>query len=259
MRKKFRRSLVFAALLAGAAVVPLAGRSANAIVGGGETSLTDYPYAVYLASNGSQFCGGVLISSTAVATAAHCAQAVDVSSIRVVAGRQDERRDDGYVLSVSDVWVEPNYSSPERGYDIAVLRLAGALPDSYTPVKLATDGTPYQAGTEATVLGWGRLAENGERSNVLRAGVVPVVSDSACRSVYPDTYTATSMVCAGYSQGGVDACQGDSGGPLVVDGTLIGVVSWGVGCALPNKPGVYTRVSSFATEVADQAQPRLFG
>jgi secreted trypsin-like serine protease len=107
------------------------------------------------------------------------------------------------------------------------------------------------------VLGWGRTADGGARSQSLRSAQVPVVSDSSCSTSYSN-YDAKSMVCAGYPDGGVDACQGDSGGPLVVGDTLIGIVSWGEGCAEAGKPGVYARVSSYADDIRAQAQPRSF-
>ena len=225
-------------------------------MGGGEASIQDYPYAVFLTdSSGNQFCGGVLVSSSAVATAAHCASAVAQSDMRVVAGRQQKAGTDGVVVNVRNIWKEPGFSDPGKGSDVAVLTLDRQV--SYRTVSLPgkSDGSLYAEGTNATVLGWGRTADGGARATSLRSAVVPVVSDSSCASSYSN-YNATSMVCAGYPNGGVDACQGDSGGPLVVGDTLIGIVSWGDGCAKPGKPGVYTRVSTYADEIRAQSQPR---
>jgi secreted trypsin-like serine protease len=279
MPAKYRRPLllVAGALLVTAAAVPIAVGSASAqdepsgpasgassgaqprIVGGDQASLSDHPYAVYLTdSGGNQYCGAVIVSSSAVATAAHCAKAIAASDTRVVAGREDKRTDDGIVLAVSKVWIAPDFSDPTKGDDIAVLTVRGQLP--YRPAKVAdaSDRASYDTGTQATVLGWGRLSDGGARSDSLRSVVVPVVSDSACKAAY-DTYDPASMVCAGYPNGGKDACQGDSGGPLVVGDTLIGVVSFGDGCAKAGKPGVYTRVSAFSDDIAQQSQGRILG
>jgi secreted trypsin-like serine protease len=263
MPKKTRRTVFMAAgaLLVTATIAAAVAGSASAdtagvaIVGGSQASLADYPYAVYLTDlDGYQFCGAVIVSRTAVATAAHCALAMSPTQMHVVAGREDKRTTVGTDTSVSRSWVEPGYSDPGKGGDIAVLTVRGSLP--YQPVKVADPSASYAPGTKATVLGWGRIADGGDRSDYLRRGVVPLVADKSCASSYGD-YNPKSMVCAGYSQGGIDACQGDSGGPLVVGGTLIGIVSWGQGCAKAGKPGVYTRVSTYAADITREAAPRL--
>ncbi|QYN18005.1 serine protease [Amycolatopsis sp. DSM 110486] len=224
----------------------------GAIVGGEKASLADYPYAVYLVDDaGTQFCGGVIVSSSTVATSAHCAEAVATKDIRVVVGREDKRTNEGSTLAVTKAWVHPDFEKAEEGHDIAVLTVRGRLPGRAATVARDTD--VYTPGTKATVLGWGRVADGGERSDYLRGAVVPMVSDSTCKQAY-DSYDPASMVCAGYQQGGIDACKGDSGGPLVIGDTLVGIVSFGDGCAKPGKPGVYTRVTTFAGAIARQTR-----
>jgi secreted trypsin-like serine protease len=254
-KKKFRLLGGVAVLVAIAALLPWAASAEpdsgvrTSIVGGNQASLKDHPYAVYLTdSSGNQFCGAVLINSSAVATAAHCAKAMSSSEMRVVAGREDKRTSDGVVVPVSGVWVQPEFKDPSAGNDIAVLKLAKSVPYQAVRLPKANDSSLYAAGTDATVLGWGRLAADGARSDYLRSATVPIVSNQGCAQTFSN-YDAESMVCAGVPAGGVDACQGDSGGPLVVNGTLVGIVSYGEGCGEPNKPGVYARVSSFVSDL----------
>ena len=73
---------------------------------------------------------------------------------------------------------------------------------------------------------------------------VPLVSNAVCSADYNQAI-GDGMLCAGYATGGVDSCQGDSGGPMVCNQKLAGIVSWGVGCAQPNTPGVYTNVAYY--------------
>lgn len=214
------------------------------VVGGSPTSTAAHPWVVALVSRGgSPYCGGTLVAPDKVVTAAHCVDTMRPDQLRVVAGRTDMRTRAGVVTGVSDIWVHPQFERPTQGEDIAVVTLDRELP--YGTIPLSTGLRGYQPGTMASVFGWGYTTEGGEPSPVLQQARVPIVSDADCAAAY-EVYDPYSMVCAGYPQGGVDACRGDSGGPLVVDGRLIGVVSFGTGCARPGKPGVYTRVSSYA-------------
>lgn len=100
------------------------------------------------------------------------------------------------------------------------------------------------------VTGWGALSENGNSPDLLQKVEVPFVDNAKCKQTYFGL-NEQQMLCAGYEEGGKDACQGDSGGPMVFryssdQWVVAGVVSWGWGCARPNTPGVYTRVSSYA-------------
>lgn len=69
--------------------------------------------------------------------------------------------------------------------------------------------------------------------------------------ILTSSFTRSTQFCAGLEEGGKDACQGDSGSPMMkMDKTsgqamAIGIVSAGIGCALPKLPGLYTRISAF--------------
>lgn len=246
-----RRLAAALTLLTAALCVPAAHAvsAAQPIVGGDGVSLADYPYAVYLVDGrGNQYCGGTLLSRNTVLTAAHCALAVRTSDLGVVVGRDYTASDDGVQVGVRSVWVAPGYDNPLSGDDIGVLTLTRGVSQRPARLPTAADEVLYAPGTRAVVLGWGRLYENGPKPGHLRGARVPVVSDATCAGIYRPFDPAT-MVCAGYDEGGVDACQGDSGGPLVVGDTVIGIVSWGDGCAEPGRPGVYTRVSAYTDDI----------
>ncbi|MQA10444.1 MAG: trypsin-like serine protease [Pseudonocardiaceae bacterium] len=214
------------------------------IVGGQDADIADYPFTVALTTpNGEQFCGGTLAAANKVVTAAHCMQGESPENLRVVSGRTAMSSNEGTVSEVSDIWVHPDYQDATQGFDVAVVTLAGNVQEQ--PIELATADDPgYNEGTEATILGWGTTSEGGNTSDTLQQANVPVNSDQDCSSAYQE-YNPDAMVCAGLPEGGVDSCQGDSGGPMVAGGKLIGVTSWGEGCARPGKPGIYARVGAY--------------
>lgn len=257
MGGKTRRILGAAAALAvlAAMFAQFVADAREQIVGGTRASIADHPYVVYLATrDGYQYCGGSLVAPDKVVTAAHCARAFPARDIRVVGGREDKESADGEVRAVTGVWIHPRYRDVTSGYDVAVLTIAEPLPYRLLPVAGPDSAALYTEGGPATILGWGRTSSGGSTSRYLLTATVPVYGDAACGDAYR-AFAAESMVCAGLPQGGVDTCQGDSGGPLIVDGVLVGVSSWGEGCAAPGKPGVYARVSTYAEDIAAVVEP----
>lgn len=215
------------------------------VVGGVEvTNPGEAPWMVAMTTtSGYQFCGGALIAPDLVATAAHCVYGRQPSAIRVIGGRLDLRTDSGITASVTQYQISEGYSTPSRGKDIAVMTLAAPMP--YPTLPYATTNEVYAAGSVGVVYGWGRQSETDtNKSPLLHKASIPIMSDQQCAAAY-QRYDAHAMLCAGYPEGGVDACIDDSGGPYVVDGRLVGIVSWGIGCARPNAPGVYTRVATY--------------
>ncbi|XP_037136573.1 transmembrane protease serine 3 isoform X2 [Syngnathus acus] len=116
------------------------------------------------------------------------------------------------------------------------------------PICLPNYGEEYDEGTMCWISGWGATEDKGETSVVLQSAMVPLLSTKTCNQ--PQVYQgfiSPWMICAGYLGGGTDSCQGDSGGPLACEDSslwkLVGTTSWGIGCAIRNKPGVYTRIT----------------
>ncbi|KAL3278572.1 hypothetical protein HHI36_016118 [Cryptolaemus montrouzieri] len=119
------------------------------------------------------------------------------------------------------------------------------------PACLPKKGFDY-SGKDAVVAGWGRTGENALTSNTLQKVTLPVWTQEQCRnSDYGERKISENMFCAGFPAGKQDSCRGDSGGPLHMNNIkngvmeIIGLVSWGRGCARPNLPGIYTKVTNY--------------
>jgi trypsin len=220
------------------------------IVGGETASAGDFPFIVSLQRSGSHFCGGSLVNANTVITAAHCSTGVSASSVQVRAGSLN-RNSGGTLVGVSRIIVNPSFSSSTLSNDVAIWKLSTSIPagNGISYVTLAAAGSDPAAGSSAQTAGWGTTSSGGSTlPTALRKVTVPIISRATCQSNYGASSVTTTMVCAGLAAGGKDSCQGDSGGPLVDSSkTLIGLVSWGEGCAAPNAPGVYSRVGALRT------------
>ncbi|XP_030563528.1 trypsin alpha-3 [Drosophila novamexicana] len=245
--------------LASGAIMPLGltPQPDGRIVGGSPAAIGAHPWQVSLQRSGAHFCGGSLISRNLVVSAAHCLikSTVTVANLRVRAG-SNYRFFGGTLSAVSAYKVHEAYNSSAKMYDIALVRLKTKLKlgTNINTIPLASS-TP-QHGAAATCTGWGSTSYQGASSSTLLYINTRIVGRTECASSsygYGGTIRAT-MLCAASSN--KDACQGDSGGPLVSGGKLVGIVSWGRNCALPNYPGVYANVAELSAWVA-QAQKTI--
>ncbi|HEB49363.1 MAG TPA: serine protease [Desulfobulbus sp.] len=231
------------------------------VLGGTDTLPGTWPWMAALldASESNlyyaQYCGGVLVGANWVMTAAHCVDFVNPGDIEVAVGVRDLNTYSGPRLAVSTIIVHPDFDSTWLVNDIALIELAA--PATAEPVTLfsgnSRDNTPPSLqGRSTTLLGWGLYNTSGYPyfPSILQQVDLPVVSGSACASIF-GIAPAASQICAGYPAGqGKDACRGDSGGPLLVrvDNHWVhaGLVSYGTDCVRQGGfYGVYTRTSSF--------------
>jgi secreted trypsin-like serine protease len=222
------------------------------VVGGQKATTAAAPWVVYLTdASGFQFCGGTLVTPTKVVTAAHCTASAPDRKTFVVVGRDDKQSQAGTSVPVTKTWVSPTFTSVGNGLDVSVLTLATPVRQKTLPLATPTDTALYAPATAATIYGWGSTAENGTPSRYLLSATVPIRDDSYCKAG-ASNFDPGLLTCAGYDDGGVDTCQGDSGGPLVVGGKLVGITSFGDGCARAGKPGYYTRVGPNAAIIEKQ-------
>lgn len=180
-------------------------------------------------------------------SAAHC-DPISTNNVKINRSRgvgYDVGR--GETATIIDRFVHPNYNGNTQDNDIMIMKLAN--PVDFDPIPLNFNDNVPRNDQDLKVIGFGRLESGGSSPRELQEVVVPYVDNDTCNQ--DESYggdITEQMLCAGFREGGKDSCQGDSGGPIFTyDGGIaqVGVVSWGRGCARPNKPGVYARVSSF--------------
>lgn len=221
------------------------------VVGGGEVSDSEHPWAVNILYNSSkglvQYCGGTLLENGWVLTAAHCletnarklefsvylAEKLGRKSFRSLITLKNNKYSGGSIPSFDVGLVKINISTQNMKHTV--------------PACIPSDSNIE--GRKAKLFGWGLQHEeywNSTSSKSMKEISVKIIKNSECffaRNQFA-RFEEDNMVCAGQIQSGVDACKGDSGGGLMVGRSVVGVVSWGLGCGRTNRPTVYSRVSA---------------
>ncbi|OQV25943.1 Methionine--tRNA ligase, mitochondrial [Hypsibius exemplaris] len=260
------------------AVKPACGRAplmsrVGRIVGGSAAQFGEFPFQAMVVIKGAEKCGGALLDHDWVVTAGHCVASASITAgdFIVKLGVWDRTRTNDILpveeRLVTKVILHPTYSSMRSfSQDIALLRLSA--PVVYAPhIQPICLPAPDEEFTYlmTTITGWGRLQFREDRPSVLQKVDVPVISNWQCESMFTTQHTPESilpdMMCASTADGTKDACQGDSGGPLSLiragSHVLVGLVSWGYGCALPGYPGVYARMSKFTGWLEDTMRANI--
>lgn len=200
------------------------------------------------------FCGGTLVSSRWILTAAHCVR----KRLFVRLGEHNLQQSDGTEIEfrVELSIKHPRYDKKTVDNDVALLKLPREVERSNF-IGYSCLPERYQAlptGHTCTIIGWGKKRHNDDAgTDILHEAEVPIVPNERCRAVYHDYTITKNMFCAGHKRGRIDTCAGDSGGPLLCRDatklnspwTIYGITSFGDGCGKQNKFGIYTKVPNY--------------
>ncbi|KAK2877018.1 hypothetical protein Q8A67_021114 [Cirrhinus molitorella] len=244
------------------------------VVGGADAPAGNWPWQVSVHHNSRHICGGTLIHSQWVMTAAHCIISTNVNSWTLYLGRQTQilsaANPNEVRVGIQSITVHPKYNNTLFNNDISLMKLS--QPVTFTqyirPVCLASKGSVFHNATLCWATGWGNIGKNQALPSpqTLQEVEIPVVGSSQCTCQYKPIGGVTitpQMICAGKADKGI--CQGDSGGPLQCkQGSAwvqAGITSFGttLGCAKEGFPEVYSRVSEFQAWVTENVEGAAIG
>ncbi len=242
----------------------IASATETRVVKGQDIPITTAPYQVALLRKAvsdnwaAQFCGGSIVDSRTILTAAHCADGFSAGDLQVLAGSAVLTGAATSRIDIATLTMHPAYNPNTIENDVAVLKTSTVIPINGSTIKAVPLGAGVPAaGSPAFVSGWGSTTYPGPYvyPNQLQGGNVTIQSDGECTSSYGPWYVGGQMLCADNASTGTDSCFGDSGGPLTTNGSQAGVVSWGSGCGQTGYPGVYARVSTYKPWIESLATP----
>ncbi|XP_018566646.1 chymotrypsin-2-like [Anoplophora glabripennis] len=215
------------------------------IANGTDAKEDEFPYAVSLRINSSHTCGGTILNEKFILTAAHCVCAnckpQNSNFFSIQYDVLQITNDSMNSINVKKIHCH-KYDSDKNIYDVAVLELEKPIPKGkWSPVKMANHFVAEED-LSGTIIGWGRLSQDGPRSKTLQKMKVEIYNDETCAKEFDTVH----HICFGAPVGG--ACKGDSGSPLIVEGIQVGIASFITdNCGIANRqnPNVYSRVSTY--------------
>ncbi|XP_037941187.1 trypsin-7-like [Teleopsis dalmanni] len=205
------------------------------------TNIEQYPYLVSVRLDDEHYCVGSILSERIILTGGMCLYGQSTSKLNIQYGMTKIGGDENIIAAECFI-VYPLFNPVNFDYNIGLIILSDDIPLSSTaqPITLAENNP--DAGIESTFISWGSETDD----TILERSYLTTITNPECSTQWPFFLKIEDYVlCAGIGDEMGNACTGDGAAPLVVDGTLIGMLSWGGNCMLPDHSGVFTRIPYF--------------